>query len=277
MPSANAPSPLRSDRSNAREALITTCRLGVVSFLNSRPLLEGLAAPSWTLHPAVPAALAKMLASGEVDVALLPVVDFARREADWELISDGCIGCDGETMTVRVFAKAPPDRITRLIADTDSHTSVILAQVIWRELFNRQLEVAPRHDRGAESRAESDALLLIGDKVVTQRPRGFGFEVDLGAAWKHLTGLPMVFAAWTTARGRWSAGQAAEIAVRLAEARDRGVACAAEIAAREATSHGWPVELAAHYLTAALRFTLNGAMRAGLERFVDIARRHSLL
>jgi len=260
----------RPDGSPNAATTATVCRAGVVSFLNSRPLLDGLdRLPGWRLTPAVPSALADQLRRGEIDVALLPVVDYRANRDIWEPISDGCIGCDGETMTVRVFSKAPPDRIRRLEADPDSHTSVILAQVVWRELFGQRLAIVARGARSDEFRDDQDAILLIGDKVVTDRPRGFGFEVDLGAAWKHWTGLPMVFATWVCPRGRWNDAERRDVAAALSAARDRGVARAADIAARDAAPHGWPVELARHYLETTLRFKLDDRMQAGLRRFLE--------
>jgi len=108
-------------------------RLGVVSYLNARPLIAGLAEePDIELIFEVPSRLPEMLAGGEVDVALVPVIDLMRRGSEWQIVSDACIGCDGETLTVRVFSRVPPERITKLHVDGDSHTSVALARVIWR-------------------------------------------------------------------------------------------------------------------------------------------------
>ena len=61
----------------------------------------------------------------------------------FDVHSDACIGCDGETMTVRVFSQVPPDRIRALSVDPDSHTSVALARILWRDLYNREFELTP--------------------------------------------------------------------------------------------------------------------------------------
>ncbi|MEE8169782.1 MAG: menaquinone biosynthesis protein [Phycisphaerae bacterium] len=254
------------------------CRLGVVSYLNALPLIEGLdAEPGCALRPAVPSALLSLLLSDDVDAALLPIVDLYRGPIRLRIISDGCIACDGETMTVRVFSKAPPDRVTRLQADTDSHTSIVLARLVWRELYGRALEVRPRNAPNESFAPERDAVLLIGDKVVTDRPRGFGFEVDLGAAWKHLTGLPMVFAVWAVRDNRLDAEETERIALMLSSARERGIARASTIAEREGPRHGWPVELARHYLTRALCYTLDERMQSAMKRFASMASEAGLI
>src|SRR5262245_43961318 len=90
-------------------------RLGVVSFLNARPLVDALLGRAdCVVRPAVPAKLAAMLAEGACDVALLPVVDYYRGRERLAAVSDACIASDGETMTVRVFSRVPPDKLTRL-------------------------------------------------------------------------------------------------------------------------------------------------------------------
>lgn len=171
-------------------------RLGVVSFLNARPLIAGLG-PDCGVECLfdVPAALPARLDRGEVDAALIPMVDALRGSGRYRLVSDACIGCDGETMTVRVFSQVPPDRVRTLWVDPDSHTSVALARIVWRDLFNCDLDLRafdPRRDD--VSRLES--VLLIGDKVVSPRRGSFAYEVDLGGAWRQHTGLPFVFAVW---------------------------------------------------------------------------------
>lgn len=252
----------------------TVATLGVVSYLNARPLYETLHADTrFQFRPAVPSALAEMLAAGECAAALLPVVDYWRRRDALEPVSDACIASDGETMTVRVFARRPAEKITRLHVDGDSHTSVILSQLIWRRLYGTRLELQPWTIDETPGFDDIDAVLLIGDKVVTSAPNGFGFEVDLGAAWKYMTGLPFVFAAWYGNRGASHDALAAD----LCRARDEGVASGAEIARRFAPIHGWPEPVARHYLCKTLRFMLTDRAREGMQRFFEMATEEGLL
>ncbi|MFH1418042.1 MAG: menaquinone biosynthesis protein [Planctomycetota bacterium] len=258
---------------NDAQALRT---LGVVSFLNAKPLCKPLVGQErLTIKPAVPAKLSAMLANGECDVALLPIVDFWRCRDHLEIISDACIASDGETTTVRVFSKSPPDTLRKLHVDGDSRTSVVLARLIWLELYGVNLELSPwRTGRAEGSSPDAEAVLLIGDKVVSAAPTGFGFEVDLGAAWKHLTGLPFVFAAWYA---RKDADLAGELAPVLQAARDAGVAAAEEIALQDAEQHGWPTHTAVKYLRDVMRYTLTDDMRTAMRRFFQLAEGHALL
>ncbi len=247
-------------------------RLGVVSYLNARPLIAGLDLDeSVKMLLDVPARLANMLDADEVDVALVPVVDLLGEGRDWQVVSDACIGCDGETLTVRVFSRAAPAQVRRLYVDGDSHTSVALARVLWRERYGCDLEVAPFG--GLEPADETEGVLLIGDKVVNHSLIHCDVETDLGAAWKSLTALPFVFAVWASPCSREVDG----LAARLASARDRGVESAHAIAADLGPGLGWPVALAQRYLTSRLKFTLGERQRMGMAKFFELARAGGVL
>ncbi|HVP13592.1 MAG TPA: menaquinone biosynthesis protein [Phycisphaerae bacterium] len=275
---------------------MAVCNAGVVSFLNARPLWKFLAGrDGLTIMPSVPSGLARMLADGRCDIALLPVVDYWRARRRLTRVSNACIASDGETMTVRVFSKTPPERLERLQIDADSHTSVVLAQLLWLERYRRELELVPWRAARREShpalgppglsgpgtasgRTKTsfegvEAVLLIGDKVIGNAPEGYPFEIDLGAAWKELTGLPFVFAAWYGSKEKDHAAAAR----MLEEARDAGVAIAEQIAEEEAPQRGWPRDVAVRYLCEKMRYTLTEAMRAGMDRFFSMAYERGLL
>lgn len=247
-------------------------RYGVVSFLNSRPLIEGLAEDRNTeLIFDVPANLEARLTQGGVDVALVPLIDVIRSAGSLRPISDAGIACDGETMTVRVFSQIPPDRVTTLDVDGDSHTSIALASVLWQELYQRRIAVQPI-DARTKNIDDCRSVLLIGDKVITGRRGGFAYEVDLGAAWRQHTGLPFVFAVWAarTADVAAQPERYARAAEQLSAARDSGVARAREIAERDGPPRWWPVDLATKYLTRCLKYRLDARMVEGAERFARL-------
>ncbi len=125
-------------RSNVAHA--TRLRVGSVSFLNAKPLIFGLERSSTVdLRLDIPSRLLRGLKEGRFDVALLPVIDY-QRMAGLEVIPVGGIGCDGPTLTVRLFSEAPFELTRRVACDTDSHTSVALARVILAERFGLKPE-----------------------------------------------------------------------------------------------------------------------------------------
>lgn len=247
-------------------------RLGVVSFLNAKPLIQGLERDGEVeLFFDVPSRLAAMLDERRVDCALVPVIDLAQPNRPWRVISDACIGCDGETFTVRVFSKIPPQYINRLHVDGDSHTSIALARVLWKEQYGIELDVVP-FDRGA-SLEDVTAVLLIGDKVINHQLVDLEIETDLGSAWKSLTGLPFVFAAWAAPVDV----DTSVLAAKLSRARDEGVRSADLIAADFGPGMGWPVALARRYLTARLKFHLGAREKTAITRFFELAKRIDLV
>jgi chorismate dehydratase len=247
-------------------------KLGVVSFLNSRPLVERLdREPGVSLSYAVPSALAGMLRGGEVDAALIPVIDLAREAGRWRRVSDACIGSDGPTMTVRVFSRVPPEQMSELHVDGDSHTSVALARLIWSRWFRRPVKITPL--AFVSDPDECESVLLIGDKVVTAPVHGFDYQVDLGGAWKEWTGLPFTFAVWAAPAG----ADHERLARILNAARDRGVARAAQIAEEAGPARGWPVSVAHEYLTQRLKFTVTSQAREGINLYYELATQEGIL
>ncbi len=249
-----------------------TWRIGAVSYLNAKPLVAGLDSdPRVDLVFDIPARLPALLDTGAVDVALVPVIDLAQQNRDWQVVSDACIGSEGESLTVRVFSHTAPESISVLHVDGHSHTSVALAATLWKELYARDLQIFPlRSDTRAR---DCEAVLLIGDKVVTSRPEGFDVQTDLGSAWESLTSLPFVFAVWAAPRGM----DVEELSSILSDARNLGVRSAGTIAEQLGPKMGWPVALAREYLTQRIKFTLGPSHKQGMAKFLELARVHDLV
>jgi chorismate dehydratase len=246
-------------------------RVGSVSFLNATPLIYGLEDDAGVdLSLEVPSRLLEGMRQGRYDVALLPVIDYQRMEG-LRLLTAGGIGCDGPTLTVRIFSRVPIEKVTSLACDTDSHTSVGLARVLFAEMFGAVPEMVPLSSPGAGD--TSVAKLLIGDKVVCEEPVGFPYQLDLGEAWKRLTGLPFVFAAWM-ARADVDLG---DLPDRFEGAKRAGLANVDRIIARDGVPRGWPADVARRYLTEYLQFDIGPRHLAGIERYHALTFQHGVL
>lgn len=239
-------------------------RIGVVSYLNSRPLVDGLdQEPGVEILEDVPSRLLASLLDGRCDLALCPAIDYQRTSAELVVVPVGAIGSAGETLTVRVFARRPLAEIERLDVDGDSHTSVALAQVI----CHAQLGQMPRiRTLGEESwdRGDVEAVLLIGDKVVSRPPppSRFPYTLDLGSAWRDLTGLPFVFACWLARADR----ELGDLPARLAARRRVNAHRIAEMAAPPLPP-GWTEPLARRYLGQLLSYELGELQVRGMTEF----------
>ena len=245
-------------------------RIGSVNYLNAKPLIHGLERdPRIELILDVPARLLELLRTKQCDVALLPVIDY-QRLAGSRIVPAGGIGCDGATLTVRIFSPTPMEEIRTLACDVESHTSVALAQIILKQRCGVR-PILVDLNRVGEIPADS-AVLLIGDKVITQPPE-MRWQLDLGEAWRELTGMPFVFAVWT-ARGEADLG---DLPRRLELAREAGLADLETIVARHAQSHGWPAPLARKYLADHLKYDVGPAQMAAIELFHRLAHEHGLI
>jgi chorismate dehydratase len=237
-----------------------TLRLGSVSFVNARPLIYGLdALPDVHLTLDVPANLLDGLRASRFDLALLPVIDYQRMEG-LAILPAGGIGSDGHTLTVRIFSRTPIDQIKTLACDPDSHTSVALARIVLSRAYNLRPEFIELRRDDAVSH---DAQLLIGDKVICEEPHGYPHQLDLGEAWKDLTGMAFVFAAWM--------GRAELISTfadeTLRRAKREGLAHVDEIVQQYAVPRGWPADVAREYLTRYLQFDIGERQLEAIRRF----------
>ncbi|CAN5602055.1 menaquinone biosynthesis protein [soil metagenome] len=261
--------------STAASSSVRTLFVGSVSFLNARPLIYGLeSCEDLKLSLDVPARLLEGLRAHHYDVALLPVIDYQRME-NLCIVPGGGIGCDGPTLTVRLFSQQPIDQTRVLACDPDSHTSVALARIILSEKFG----IAPEFiDLRSARGGTGEARLLIGDKVVCEEPAGFEHQLDLGAAWKEMTGLPFVFAVWI-ARGA-NGGDALDLGdlpARLIEAKRAGLANVREIVTKYAIPRGWPAGMALQYLTLYLKYDIGPRQLEAIELFHKKAAAHGII
>ena len=173
-------------------------RVGAVSYLNTKPLVygfrQGMMADQVDLLFDYPSIVAEKLLRDEVDLGLVPVALIPYLK-EHHIVSDYCIGCDGEVASVCLFSDSPISEIKTVLLDYQSRTSVALLKILLKEHW----KLSPLLIRGSEG-FESEikgttAGLVIGDRAFTQR-KVSKFIYDLGTAWKELTGLPFVFAAW---------------------------------------------------------------------------------
>ncbi|MCR9120017.1 MAG: menaquinone biosynthesis protein, partial [bacterium] len=175
----------------------TNIRIGAVSYLNTKPLVEGLAelAPSAQIVFDLPSRLAQSLADNRLDIALIPSIEYLRNDG-WKIVSDACIGCRGPVLSVKLLTRKPFAEIKTLALDEGSRTSAALVQVLLAERFGirPQLESLPIGN-GVED-TTADAVLLIGDRAIHSPEGSFIDEWDLGEHWCEWAKLPFVFAMW---------------------------------------------------------------------------------
>lgn len=261
-----------------KEVMTTTSiggavRIGAVTYLNSKPLIEGLneLLPEAELSLDYPSRLAEDLEAGQLDVALVPSIEVLRH-ADYEIVSDACVATRGPVMSVKLYSRVPLGEIQSLALDAGSRTSAALARIMLQERFGVSPRLEPLPFERSLSSTQTNAVLLIGDRAMHVPVEPFAATWDLGEEWLRWTGLPFVFAVWA-AKSRTELGLVEEA---LGRARDVGIERAAEIARRESSHLGISETTAYDYLTKNLHFRLGPAERSGLRLFSELSARLGL-
>jgi len=240
----------------------SSLRVGAVQYLNTRPLVHGLASRGVEVVYDLPSRLADRLAAGLLDVALIPSIELFRGRG-YRVVSDACIGCRGPVMSVKLFFRTRPDRVARLAVDEGSRTSGTLARILLAERHGVTPLIEPLPIGAGLDDTAADAVLLIGDRAIGSHRGSFQLVWDLGDEWCRWTGLPFVFAVWAARAGVDSRG----VERLLVEARDSGRANLAAIAAVEAAPHGLTVPQCLGYLRDNLHYELGAAEREALALF----------
>lgn len=254
-----------------------TYRVGVVSYLNAKPLtwaLERGEVPGLEPVLDVPSKLSAMLLAGELDAALVSSV-VALREPQIQLLPKaGCIAADGAVQSVLLLTSVHIDQIQRVALDASSLTSVALTKVLLKLRWGLQPEYITLPPDPKAMLAQADAALLIGDPGLAQYVTdGHGSAlydvIDLGRAWRDWTDLPFVFAAWSARDGV----DLDELAEKLAAARELSLHRIGEIAASAEQRLGLPREVCRHYLEQVISYDLGEREQRGYRLFGQYLKR----
>lgn len=215
-----------------------------------------------------------MLARGEVEAALVPVIEY-QRIPELLVVPDVCVGSRKRVRSVVLVMKDRLDGLkdVRSVAlDTSSRTSAALVRVIFREFVGREPEWMECAPDVAQMLEGADAALIIGDPSMTFSRAGV-VVYDLAELWRERTGLGFVFAMWMAREGAVERVRR----VDFAGARDEGLEHVQEIAAAYSPVVGLPPEEVKKYLLENISFELNEEMRAGLGLFYRLAARHGVI
>jgi chorismate dehydratase len=146
------------------------------------------------LVKAYPAKIAQDLIEGTIDMGLVPVAVIPLlKEA--HLVSNYCIGAEGDVASVCIFSQVPMDQIQKVYLDYQSRTSVQLARILLEQFWNKEVEFIKAEEGYINQIAGSTAGVIIGDRALAARSQ-FSFIYDLAGAWIQHTGKPFVFATW---------------------------------------------------------------------------------
>jgi chorismate dehydratase len=233
----------------------TSClRLGRISYVNMAPVFYRLDADVEEVS-GVPTELNTRLVGGELDLAPISSIEWARNAERLRLLPRLCVGSEGAVDSIQLVSRRPLEQVRRVAVTPESATSVVLTKVLIPEAEHLPLG------------EEADAELLIGDAALKSAFEDPTPHYDLGRLWQERTGLPMVFAVWA-APDPPPAGLA-ELEEALVASVRRARAEPEQLEASE--RYGYPAGFLARYFEK-LRYRFGPRERAGLFTFLEMAR-----
>jgi len=249
-------------------------RIAASSYLNTAPLIwsfiHGSQRDSVELFTdKAPARCAEMLASGEVDAALVPVIEY-QRTPDILIAPDVCVGSRSAVRSVVLVTKLNNlKKVKRVALDDSSRTSVALVKIIFREFLRFEPKWQASRPDLKSMLQHSDAALIIGDPAM-KIPRDQFRVFDLATLWHEFTGLGFVFAMWMARKDRVGKIRAIDFAV----ARDEGLANIQQIASSYSNQIDLSEDEIRNYLTKNIVFTVDEVMQKGLTLYFKLATKH---
>jgi chorismate dehydratase len=231
-------------------------KLGRISYVNMAPVFHRLEADVEEIV-GVPTELSRKLLAGEVDVAPIPSIEWARNADRLRLMPRVCVSSEGAVDSIQLVARKPLEQVRSVAVTPESATSVVLTKVLLPEAEHFPLG------------EEADARLLIGDAALKSAFEDPTPHHDLGRLWLERTGLPMVFAVWAcpepVAEGLAELEQALVDSVLTARAEPE------QLAYEASERYGYPAGFLARYFEK-LRYRFGPRERAGLLTFLELAR-----
>jgi chorismate dehydratase len=183
--------------------------LGNINFINCLPLHYGLAQGGFGqqvhIRSANPAQLNPLVVSGELDVSPVSSIVYAQNSEELVLLPNVSISAEKALESIVLVSKSPVEQLgqARIALTAKSATSHGLLKIILHHAY----QAAPEYFISPLSLAEgvldnAQAVLFIGDDALTayHHPLPGHYYYDLGAEWRKLTGLPMVYAVWVANR-----------------------------------------------------------------------------
>jgi chorismate dehydratase len=205
----------------------------------------------------VPTELNRLLLGGELELAPISSIEYARNAERLRLLPRLCVGSEGAVDSIQLVSRKPLEQVRSVAVTPESATSVVLTKVLLPEAAHVPLG------------EEADATLLIGDAALKSAFEDPTPHYDLGRLWLERTGLPMVFAVWACPDppppGLAELEDALVSSVRLARAEPE------QLAYEASARYGYPPGFLARYFEK-LRYRFGPRERAGLMTFLELAR-----
>jgi chorismate dehydratase len=246
-------------------------RISAVKYANTYPFIYGLTESGFhkkvMLETDHPADCAAKLISGKVDVGLIPVACMPGLK-EYHVISDYCIGANGNVRTVLLLSNCHFEEIETIYLDYRSRSSIALSKVLAKNYWNREFRWM-NTSKGFDFRniGFKEAVVLIGDQCF-EYEKSFRNKIDLASEWKDFSGLPFVFACWTSNKEIEK-----EFIDEFNDALTLGILNIDKVAKKFGKTGTIPCEILMKYLTENIDYNLDEKKKKGLELFLELLKK----
>ena len=252
-------------------------KFGIHDFLNASPLLLPLKEKGVDMGFQIitdsPAALADRLNIGDLDLAMIPSVEYFKLADRYRLISDVCIASRGKVQTVLLLAKKPISEISSIAVDIRSRTSVALLKILFP--FNLNVSIYPFPPDLESMLANHSAALIIGDPAFKLGVLDPNITVyDLSEEWFQQTGKTFVHAV-VAVREKINLGQAQKKFIQ--KAKVEGCRRIKEIVHIRKNLFKMDINILEDYLENKIRYDLDDGAIDGLTHFSNLCYEHGII
>ena len=278
-------------------------RISIVEYLNTAPLVwgftDGPLAGKYDLSFTMPSKCADALRDGEVDVAIMPAIEYQRMDGVVAL-PGMAIAAKGEVRSILVVAKKPIDRVRSMALDISSRSSVALVRLLAAEDWHITPEFIDAEPNPVEMLGNADAALIIGDpalRIAVKLDYLFGkkppegaccqgdadelpvpgypalFVYDVAFQWREMTGKPCVLAIWAGRKDKITP----EIVADFESSKQFGLERISEIAEAASVKLDLPAPTLEAYLRDNIDFSLDEENLAGLNLYFEKCARAGLI
>jgi len=282
---------------------MTKLRISIVEYLNTAPLVwgftDGPLAGRYDLSFTVPSKCAEALRVGDVDVAIIPAIEYQRIE-NLVLLPEMCVAASGEVRSILVIARKPIELAKRVALDSSSRSSAALVRLLCRNFWGISPEFVPAEPDPAAMLANADAALVIGDpalriavkleQLAAKKPNPESccggdpneqavqgvdslYVYDVAHQWREMTARPCVLAVWAARREAVTP----ELIADFMASKKFGMANISDIADGASLKLDLPAISLERYLRQNIDFLLDAGNIAGLELYYKLCAEAGLI
>ncbi len=247
-------------------------KFGFHDFINAQPLLIPLKEKQQqlgiTMVTGSPASLAERLRAGELDLAMIPSIEYLKDSEQYRLLPGIAVASRGPVDTVLFASRLPLKEVQSIALDVRSRTSAALLQVLFGEVFLPSVSLESADPDPQAMLKTHDAALIIGDPAFGLRSAYPNLQIyDLSEQWFEQTGKTFVHAV-VAVRNGIELDQ--EFLTTVQETKTEGLSRLESIAQTESEKLGIAFETCLDYLSTKIIYDLGQEEMTGLQHFRDV-------